>query len=73
MLDKRPESQEKNACTQRRVVLTQADLPLCCPPRIEAVWNAHPRVYLPVEVEGELVCPYCSTIYILKDFTPSER
>jgi len=61
-------SVEKQACAVRLCEITQADLPLSCPPRDERVWDAHPRVYLPIEEEGELICPYCSTKYILKDF-----
>ncbi len=63
---------DKPACTQRYAELTYADLPLSCPPRDEAVWDAHPRVYLPIADEGKVVCPYCSTEYILIDFKPKE-
>lgn len=55
------------ACTHRRVELTHSDLPLSCPRDGQRVWDAHPKVYLPIEAEGELICPYCSTHYILKD------
>ncbi len=46
--------------------VTSADLPLCCPPRQVDVWNQHPRVYLPIEQETQVTCPYCSATYILK-------
>ncbi len=46
--------------------ITPADLPLCCPSKNGEVWDLHPRVYLPIEQEGEVVCPYCSAKYILK-------
>ncbi len=59
---------DKPACTKRRYEITHADLPLSCPPRDERVWDAHPRVYLPIEDEGHYVCPYCSAEYTLKDF-----
>jgi uncharacterized Zn-finger protein len=29
-------------------------------------WDSHPRVFLPVEVKGEALCPYCGTMYVLK-------
>lgn len=45
-----------------------ADLPLSCPMPDQPLWNAHPRVYLPIEATGEAICPYCSAVYILKDF-----
>ncbi len=58
------------ACTQLQYEVTLADLPLSCPMRNTRVWDAHPRVYLPLEEPGETVCPYCGTKYILKDFIP---
>jgi uncharacterized Zn-finger protein len=60
---------EAQACTKRRYEITQADLPLSCPPRDERVWDAHPRVYLPVEETGSILCPYCSAEYVLKNET----
>ncbi len=53
--------------SQRLVRVTRDRLPVSCPPRGEAVWNLHPRVYLPVAQAGEAVCPYCSTRYVLED------
>jgi uncharacterized Zn-finger protein len=29
------------------------------------LWNAHPRVFLPIETTGEALCPYCGTRYRL--------
>ncbi len=60
------------ACTRRRIEITQRDLPLSCPPRLDRVWDAHPRVYLPIEAVGAVVCPYCDTEYALKDFSAGE-
>ena len=51
--------------TQRVVELTAADLPLHCPLPRDTSWNAHPRVYLPIEKTGEALCPYCGTYYKL--------
>ncbi len=45
--------------------VSKKDLPLSCPPQNTDVWNQHPRVYLPIEVEGKVVCPYCSAKYVL--------
>lgn len=46
----------------------RADLPLSCPTPEMALWNAHPRVYLPIEAEGGTsTCPYCGTQYVLID------
>ncbi len=43
------------------------DLPLSCPTPEIALWNQHPRVYLPIDRTGETICPYCSRHYILQD------
>ena len=54
------------ACTEKKYLVTQDDLPLSCPmPRMK-LWNAHPRVYLPIEETGEEQCPYCGAVYILE-------
>ncbi|GEM_PF-266183 len=60
-------------CTKRHCDITQADLPLSCPPQDDRVWDAHPRVYLPIEKTGHATCPYCSTEYTLKDFVIAEK
>lgn len=52
--------------TARVVEVTGQDLPLHCPLPAETVWNAHPRVFLPIEQTGEARCPYCGTLYRLK-------
>ena len=57
---------DAEACTRRRYDVMQADLPLSCPPRDKRVWDVHPRVYLPIEEKGEVVCPYCGAEYELK-------
>jgi uncharacterized Zn-finger protein len=45
--------------------ISQKDLPLSCPPKDTLIWNQHPRVFLPIEEQGEVVCPYCSAKYVL--------
>jgi len=55
------------APSDRIQTVTRDQLPLSCPPAGEAVWNLHPRVYLPIAATGEAVCPYCSTRYRLAD------
>lgn len=57
---------EQTANTARRIEVTAADLPLHCPMPSMLLWNAHPRVFLPVEKTGEALCPYCGTRYTLK-------
>ena len=56
-------SNENN--TQRYVEVTAEALPLFCPTPAVSLWNAHPRVYLPVQKTGEALCPYCGTRYTL--------
>ena len=60
------ETTETPACTKRLVEITSQNLPLCCPMPDEPLWNAHPRVYLPIEKIGKAVCPYCDTEFILE-------
>ena len=31
------------------------------------LWNTHPRVYLDIAQTGAAKCPYCGTVYKLKD------
>jgi uncharacterized Zn-finger protein len=31
------------------------------------VWNTHPKVFLDVGKSGEAKCPYCGTVYKLRD------
>ncbi len=54
-----------NAATRYEV--RRADLPLSCPMPQMSLWNSHPKVYLPVEDEGECACPYCGAVYVLVD------
>ena len=58
------------ACSQTIYKVTKDDLPLSCPMSQQAVWNAHPRVFLPVEKTGHAKCEYCGAQYILTDFSP---
>jgi uncharacterized Zn-finger protein len=49
----------------RDIEVTATDLPLHCPMPSMLLWNAHPRVFLPIEKTGEALCPYCGTRYRL--------
>ncbi len=57
---------EKQACTKLHYEVTAADLPLSCPTIDMRVWDAHPRVYLPIEETGHVVCPYCEAEFTLR-------
>ena len=40
----------------------------CPSPKAEmAVWNSHPKIYLDVARTGQAKCPYCGTLFKLKD------
>jgi len=46
----------------------RSELPLSCPTPSMALWNSHPRVYLPIEAQGgRAECPYCGTHFVLVD------
>ncbi len=55
------------ANTKKQVEIRRAELPLSCPLPNQKLWNAHPRVYLPIEESNEASCPYCGTQYRLTD------
>ena len=56
---------DAKACSEKNHTIHATDLPLSCPMDGMALWNAHPKVYLPIEKTGEEVCPYCGTRYKL--------
>lgn len=55
-------------CHQTRYEVTSKDLPLSCPTPEMSLWNAHPKVYLPIEDTGHAKCPYCGSEYVLTDW-----
>lgn len=54
---------------ERDQVIKSSDLPLYCPMDDQALWCAHPRVYLSIEDSADKTvrCPYCGTLYRLLD------
>ncbi|HRH16118.1 MAG TPA: zinc-finger domain-containing protein [Aquabacterium sp.] len=38
-----------------------------CPNPKQALWSNHPRVYIDLAKSGEGRCPYCGTVYKLKE------
>jgi uncharacterized Zn-finger protein len=56
---------EQSVNTARHIEVNAESLPLHCPTPAMLLWNAHPRVYLPIEKTGEALCPYCGTQYTL--------
>lgn len=61
-----PPLDTQQACTRKHCEVSEDQLPLCCPMPDQALWDAHPRVYLPIEQTGRVVCPYCETEYRLR-------
>jgi uncharacterized Zn-finger protein len=60
-------AEKELCCTKTCYEVTRENLPLCCPMPNMALWDAHPRVYLPIQVTGYAVCPYCDAEYKLVD------
>ena len=62
-------AQPQPANAQKKYEVRRADLPLSCPLPSMALWNSHPRVYLPIEGApgGEVQCPYCGSHFVLAD------
>ncbi len=65
MTNTKPSSQKPP--TERRITVSHNDLPLHCPMPDADLWSSHPRVYLPIEDTGQELCPYCGTLYVLRD------
>lgn len=63
------EADYKKLNITNEVTISRADLPLHCPTNVTALWCAHPKVFLAIEEaeDGKVRCPYCGTLYLLKD------
>ncbi|WP_410497658.1 zinc-finger domain-containing protein [Chitinibacter sp. S2-10] len=53
--------------TQKEIEVTAHDVPLHCPMPNMLKWNSHPRVFLDIAKTGKAQCPYCGTLYKLKE------
>jgi uncharacterized Zn-finger protein len=56
----------RNTSTLKYVEISPADLPLHCPLPTQALWDSHPRVFLPIGDDGVALCPYCGTRYVVR-------
>lgn len=57
---------DKKSCQNQAVEVESLD-GICCPPLDSTLWQAHPRIYLPVKSGVTAVrCYYCGTQYIKK-------
>ncbi len=61
------ETLKNKPCSERRYQVRPDALPLSCPGEHMRIWDAHPKVFLPIEKTGHAVCPYCSAEYVLKN------
>ena len=61
------EIHKQPACTEKTYAVHRHELPLSCPTDAMELWNAHPKVYLPIEKTGAEVCPYCGSCFVLQD------
>lgn len=59
----------KQACAENIYKVTRNNLPLTCPMKGMALWDAHPKIALPIEKTGHAKCEYCGAEYILTDFS----
>ncbi len=57
--------------THRQIEVTAHNLPLTCPMPGASLWNAHPKVTLALNSDGEAHCPYCGTLYKYKGELPN--
>ena len=57
---------KKQANTHQKYIITEKDLPLSCPMDSMRVWDSHPKVFLPIEETGKVVCPYCDAEFVMK-------
>lgn len=58
---------KETASVKKNYVVHNHELPLSCPTDSMELWNAHPKVYLPIEKTGVEVCPYCGSRFILQN------
>ena len=54
-----------NSQTNPAIHITPHDLPLHCAGPKNETWNGHPRVFLPVQSNSRIECPYCGSVYQL--------
>jgi uncharacterized Zn-finger protein len=72
MVAKRKPDPASPSCREKVYEIGWEDLPLSCPTPEMTVWNAHPRVFLPIHRSGEATCSYCGSRFVLKDPAPDQ-
>ncbi len=68
MQNKSEQTQMESGSGNHDVIwVSQDQLPLSCPMPDGELWNMHPRVFLEIEKNGRIQCPYCGALYRLKE------
>jgi uncharacterized Zn-finger protein len=60
-------SEKKGAVVELRANELNSQGGVFCPNPNMTQWSSHPKVYLGLAESGQARCPYCSTLYKLKD------
>ena len=60
-------SEKKGAVVELRASELNSQGGVFCPNPNMTQWNSHPKVYLGLAESGQARCPYCSTLYKLKE------
>ena len=58
---------EKNAAVELLASDLNSQGGVFCPNPNMPLWSGHPKVYLGLADSGQVKCPYCGTVYKLKD------
>ncbi len=68
-------STQQKACNKHHYQVTMAQLrqaPLSCPMDGMEIWDAHPKIFLPIMKTGKATCSYCNAEFIVTDFDPNK-
>jgi uncharacterized Zn-finger protein len=60
-------TEKKGAVVELRASELNSQGGVFCPNPNMSQWSSHPKVYLGLAESGHARCPYCSTVYKLKD------
>ena len=61
-------STQQKACNKQHYQVTMAQLrqaPLSCPMDDMEIWDAHPKIFLPIMKTGKATCSYCNAEFII--------
>lgn len=55
----------KQSKSQAVIEVTKDELPMHCPAPGAALWDSHPRVFIPLDDAPEASCSYCGNVFKL--------